>query len=571
MAGKAKGAATASVPGLVKDLVDQFSDPLAFYRELIQNSIDAGSNRIDVTLEYDGKTGAARMAVEDDGEGMDERIIDEYFLVLFRSTKEDDLTKIGKFGVGIVSVFSLRPDLVRVHTAKAGESWRLDFPSYKRYEKFRVSAMREGTLVELFKKMGAGEYPKLAEDSLKTVRFWCKHSDTRIYFHDRRAGGRPQLINEPFTLPEGESLRHSEEGTEIVLGFTGEPAPFFGFYNKGLTLKEGRKEHFPGVAVKIKSRYLEHTITRDNVLEDDNFRKAMAIVKRLAEDELPAKLKAELGEAAQEIASRAASGLKPEPRLSERWMSRLRYLKWLLGGMFARWKRSDWPIFPSVTGKAVSLSGIGSALHESGHALYLAKTADKVALALAAKGFPVLVEGPWAAELGGQWLERGITVRDASTTYIMPSVLPGPKLDAGMRAFLKTLSGMDAGTGAKYLGIDMANFDYAGSCITDRIFVTQASPGGLSRADERHTPSLFSLWRARGHALLNADHPFVRNLAAVHERMPGLAAYMCLKVMHLNDGEVPPDQVGRFSNLAEKVEAKLLHAALRLDAPPRAR
>ena len=32
-----------SAQGMVRDLVNQFSDTLAFYRELIQNSIDAGS------------------------------------------------------------------------------------------------------------------------------------------------------------------------------------------------------------------------------------------------------------------------------------------------------------------------------------------------------------------------------------------------------------------------------------------------------------------------------------------------------------------------------------------------
>ena len=37
--------------GMVRDLVSQFSDTLAFYRELIQNAIDAGSNRVDVSLD----------------------------------------------------------------------------------------------------------------------------------------------------------------------------------------------------------------------------------------------------------------------------------------------------------------------------------------------------------------------------------------------------------------------------------------------------------------------------------------------------------------------------------------
>ena len=137
--------AASSIQSLVRDLVDQFDRPLDFYRELIQNAIDAGSNRIDVTLEWqppdpavpgakvEGEPmGRAVIRVEDDGEGMDEHVIDEYLLVLFRSTKEDDFTKIGKFGIGFVSVFAPRPDLVRVYTSKGGESWRIDFPSYKR-------------------------------------------------------------------------------------------------------------------------------------------------------------------------------------------------------------------------------------------------------------------------------------------------------------------------------------------------------------------------------------------------------------------------------------------------------
>lgn len=38
--------------GFVEELVHQFTDPFAFYRELIQNSIDAGSTRIEVSLSY---------------------------------------------------------------------------------------------------------------------------------------------------------------------------------------------------------------------------------------------------------------------------------------------------------------------------------------------------------------------------------------------------------------------------------------------------------------------------------------------------------------------------------------
>ncbi|MBI5201384.1 MAG: ATP-binding protein, partial [Elusimicrobia bacterium] len=115
---------TAAIPSLVKELVDQFDEPLNFYREVIQNSIDAGSNRIDVRLKYDEKAGGIVVHIEDDGESMDENVINNYLLVLFKSTKEDDFTKIGKFGIGFMSVLAPRPELVVVDTSRDGEDWR---------------------------------------------------------------------------------------------------------------------------------------------------------------------------------------------------------------------------------------------------------------------------------------------------------------------------------------------------------------------------------------------------------------------------------------------------------------
>ena len=272
--------------GMVLDLVNQFSDILAFYRELIQNSIDAGSNRIDVSLEYvlePGGQGKAVMRVEDDGGGMDEDIIDNFLLVLFKSSKENDLTKIGKFGVGFLSVFAPKPFLVRVYTSKNMESWRLDFPNFRSYNKYKMPNPRDGTLVEVHKKVTPQEYAELSEKSLATVRYWCRHAETRIYFRDRSRGVPELQVNEPFRLPGGESLRYAEEGTEVVMAFsapeaerggdrvtyTGEDKPFYGFYNRGLTLKEGRKV-FIRRGVQDQVPLPEHTITRDNVMEDEN-------------------------------------------------------------------------------------------------------------------------------------------------------------------------------------------------------------------------------------------------------------------------------------------------------------
>mgnify|MGYP000890693624 CR=1 FL=1 len=92
------------------NLVDQFSDPFAFLRELVQNSIDAGSHRVDIEFEFtphqEGNRGVFVLHVNDTGEGMTREIIDTKLTRLFSSAKEDDYTKIGKFGIGFVSIFA---------------------------------------------------------------------------------------------------------------------------------------------------------------------------------------------------------------------------------------------------------------------------------------------------------------------------------------------------------------------------------------------------------------------------------------------------------------------------------
>ena len=563
---------------LVRDLVNQFSDPLAFYRELIQNAIDAGANRIDVTLEYRSLTpdppgappawkdtgmGKAVIRVEDDGEGMDEGVIDDFLLVLFKSTKEDDLTKIGKFGIGFVSVFSLEPEQVRVWTAKNGQSWRLDFPSYKRYEKYRLKDMRDSTLVEVSKPMSIEEYQKLVMDSRWTVRYWCKHADARIFFEDKMSGREPQPIVEPFDLEGGASLRYDEEGTEVVLGFTSEPQPVSGYYNRGLTLKEGRaapSSGLEGLRFKIKSRWLEHTLTRDNVLMDGNYAKAMAIVRRLAEEGMPKALKAELEALALVISRQPTPPPEDDPTVKA-WAERLTFLRILFSGPIARWRRSDWPIFPTLSGPA-SLSELKRCASSAGRLLYLEPERNRVTALLGEAGQRVLPPGPWVEPLAA-W-SRSTPVK-ASEALIAPEILPEGGLSEGVNALLDTLRALDGRSGSKYTGIVAADFGYAGSCIRDAIFVTQKVAGTLTPAAERPVSSLFRVGRARHVALLNAGHDVTARLARLHARRPGLAGYLALKMMYLYDGDVPADRHGDYCNLAEKVEGRLLENALALE------
>ena len=118
-AGEAPITASEVVHDAVGQMVQQFADPYAFLRELVQNSIDAGATAVTVRLDAGDARGAdytVALSVRDDGCGMDQDMITRCLLVLFRSSKDNDPTKIGKFGVGFFSVFAMRPQVVIVET-----------------------------------------------------------------------------------------------------------------------------------------------------------------------------------------------------------------------------------------------------------------------------------------------------------------------------------------------------------------------------------------------------------------------------------------------------------------------
>lgn len=266
----------------LKSLVNQFTDPLSFLRELIQNSLDASSTYIDVTFSHEQSAersaeGMGIVEVVDNGEGMNERTIDNHLLTLFSSSKENDLTKIGKFGIGFVSIFAIEPDVVVLDTGQSGESWRIVFRPDGTYEKLRLQDPVEGTAVRLHKLMAANELEELRRRGTEVVRYWCRFADAEIL-----VDGHP--VREPFELDCPLAVHYAEPGTDVWVGCTpaGRP-PLIGFYNRGLTLVEGAEPpgngaQFVGLSLLAKSRYLEHTLTRDNVRQDENFGKLLALI-----------------------------------------------------------------------------------------------------------------------------------------------------------------------------------------------------------------------------------------------------------------------------------------------------
>lgn len=297
----------------LSNLVNQFARPLDFLRELVQNSIDAGSPRVAIWLSYEQpkpgeKQGVLEIHVDDSGEGMDRRIIDEHLTRLFSSSKEDDLTKIGKFGIGFTSIFAIQPQAVLLQTGRHGEAWEVLFHADRSFQVGPMDQAITGTRITLFKRMSPGQVPAYVRDCRWILGWWCEHSDTPVTFWDRtqeteeadpadpfaafsseRSAG-PEQVNTPLQLKGALLDQRLDQGRVSVIVGTGQ-APRYAFYNGGLTLLSGNNPEVLGghaprlrhLSFKLKCDALEHTLTRDNVIQDGEWSQAMRVLVKAAD------------------------------------------------------------------------------------------------------------------------------------------------------------------------------------------------------------------------------------------------------------------------------------------------
>lgn len=294
--------------GIVDELIQQFADPLAFYRELVQNSIDAGASRIAITLgwdpprTFDDAPGSARISVRDDGCGMSRDVLENQLTVLFRSGKEGQEDKIGKFGVGFVSVLALAPTQVVVRTSEGkGEQWTLVLKTDQTYELFRAQGGgSSGTSVTLEVPRRRAELDALVSGSEAALRRWCRHAELPIRFVATvpDAPMREVRVDRPFGLDALAQVRVTEGSTTVVAGVPSGGQSYLGFFNRGLLLHETSTPILGSVHVKILDANLEHTLSRDNVRRDAHYDRAMKLAKRAVERDLTAAVQRRLGELA---------------------------------------------------------------------------------------------------------------------------------------------------------------------------------------------------------------------------------------------------------------------------------
>ncbi len=92
---------------------------------------------------------------------MSRAVIEGPLLTLFSSSKEGDRSKIGKYGIGFVSVFALEPEVVEVRTCTGAEAWLIRLFGDHSWELAEdKTAPRRGSTVTLVQPMSVEAFSK---------------------------------------------------------------------------------------------------------------------------------------------------------------------------------------------------------------------------------------------------------------------------------------------------------------------------------------------------------------------------------------------------------------------------
>ncbi len=506
-----------SARAALAELVHQFADPYAFVRELVQNAIDAGSAEVEIDVRFEGgpgKAGVITVHVDDWGDGMTRDIIDTKLTRLFSSSKDGDRTKIGKFGIGFVSVFALDPDAVCIDTSRDGESWRVLFKADRTFELLTLSTPVDGTKIRVIKRGSAEFAAEVRARCEAALRHWCRHVDADIRF-----AGVP--IREAFGLPDAPCVVEANDGiTHIVVGHRRGGASFRGFYNTGLTLFESEAETHDdplvGLAFKVSSPRLEHTLTRDAVIEDTGYHAVLRSVAALVDTALVERVFEQL----EQIAAAPSAYLL---RAAARHVVR---------GV---------PAGAGLRAVAVTPSGAPIRVDDlrrgpAGGVVYFAAERSAVTDALEAGGHTVLGLVPSDDHVRlVQLLAPGVTVVPVGHRWCLPTPADPAAVPVAWPRFARCLADALRIAGVEIGDIVAGDFAYPESPITDRIAITQPSAFALTPIHDLDVVTAGRFARRRV-LVVNLTHPSVVSFVALAEREPQVAAYLCVKAFRLGRG-----------------------------------
>ena len=516
-------------------LVHQFADPMACFRELVQNAVDAGSAEIDIRFEH--TDGRLVIHVDDYGEGMDRTIIDTKLTRLFSSSKEGDRTKIGRFGIGFVSVFALDPEVICVDTSRSGEHWRVIFKPDRSFSRVQCSAPVDGTKIAIYKTMPAAEAKAFMVRAREVIDFWCRHVPAEI-----RIDG--VSISRPFGLDLPCTISAEVGDARIVAGYDLRDDSSITYFNRGLTLLEERPGPFSGVHVKLWSPALEHTMTRDNVLRDEGYEKAIEHARAQVTGPLRERLITVLAAQAQ------AMTIHHRGDAADATMGRLLHHLEIGNSL----PRAAWsaPIVRCHHAGAVDLTTLRKAA--KARRVYWAEVTSPLTRALHERGDLVIAArgGPRAGE------EDFVPAKVCALPELFASHA-APLLDSALCTSLPVdeppnwtrlrpvLADLLSAVAPRPRAITVGDLQYPGSRVAGRVAIAQDDVGAVTAIDALELESDLRL-------IVHVGNPAVRSALALAVHEPEFAAYELAKLVVLEWGR----------GLAVEVDHKLAAKALEL-------
>jgi hypothetical protein len=549
--------APVDVGDALDDLVNQFADPMSFFRELIQNALDAGSSEVDIEIEFeptskDPNAGAMIVIVTDYGEGMDRTIIDTQLTRLFSSSKDGDMTKIGKFGIGFVSVFAIEPEAVCVDTARSGEAWRVLFDRARNFKLLRLDQAIEGTTVRLIKNTTRADYEAFVVRAKQVVRYWCGHANGEVRF----AG---EVLSQPFGLEAAVVFEYKDDFSTIFIGHRSDAATLHAFFNGGLTLVQADHNHgsaiaeLAGLSFKVSSRYLEHTLTRDDVIKDGHFGKVVSRLHELARGPLREQVFAQL-----DAAVRAEPGIAAE-QLQILYNAAFWHLRDNKGLSRALAKLA---CARSPSGKIWTWGALRDAI-EKEHELLFSSARTPLSDAVEQLGGPVVLSFVDDAEHDQELectalstftqamaaAEPGIKAKWLGRAYFMP-LTPEPAEVRQWASLAHAAARLLDDSDHRIAKVVFGRFGESGSLLEGRAAISQREFGEVTPVGEAGSVGT-GLFSRRRVLVVDADHPAVRTLLGLALREPELAAYQLVKLFLL-----------RNSSIATEVDAKLADLAM---------
>ncbi|MCP4680005.1 MAG: hypothetical protein GY854_31840 [Deltaproteobacteria bacterium] len=275
-------------------------DPLVFLRELAQNARDAGAKKINVVTALEN--GDFVLTFSDDGNGMEYEHARKFLFTLYASSKEDETTSAGRFGVGFWSVLLFRPSSIEIESASAdGKSWRVVLDGDLDQPRFgRSHLATPGTQIRIRRPVGTTrEADKLRDKSRQALRRYCRY----LRRNETKALPLPILfnekpVNEPFSLggPCWMTFRNGKVEGAVGLG----DRPKVDLYARGLLVWRGtvldelkygatpskRERHPQGLApvYVLGGNELNVTLDRRAVVDDGSLGRVRHVARQRMRD-----------------------------------------------------------------------------------------------------------------------------------------------------------------------------------------------------------------------------------------------------------------------------------------------